>query len=182
MGEEQTSPGPGAAPTAPGSGPTEANGQTPARGGRWRWIALFVLVTLSLAASVVAIGWVAWIVADPEQWLSEIQGPQGEQGPTGEAGAPGTPGEPGTQGEQGPPGEPGTSADVETLNVLTERLADVETELASNDLGLEAQRLSTRVDRLQSQLVELCDRLRDSFIAVEEVCPAGVPAGTTGEG
>ncbi len=161
--------------------PVELEGETapPEASRKWRWRLVFALLVLSLAASAVAIGWVAWVVADPDYWFGQVQGPQGEQGP---AGTPGEQGEPGTPGEVGPPGEPGVSADDETLNRLTDRLAEVETELASNDLGLEAQRLSTRVDRLQNQIVDLCDQLRDSFLALEEVCPEGEPAAATGGG
>lgn len=148
---------------------------------RRRWVTglLVALLALNLAASAVAIGWVAWIVADQPRWLDEIQGPAGEQGVPGE---PGPQGETGPRGEQGPVGEPGTSADVDTLNLLTERLAAVETDLASNDLGLEAERLSTQVEQLQTQLTDLCDRLRDSFLPVDDACPAGEPATPTGEG
>lgn len=145
----------------------------PQRGKRWRTFAIASLLILSLATSAVAIGWVAWIVADPEYWLDEIQGPQGEQGPPGEPGAPGAPG---LQGETGAQGEEGASADVDTLNLLAERLAEVETALASNDLGLEAERLSTRLERIQTNLTDLCDRLRENSLPVDDVCPEGQPA------
>jgi hypothetical protein len=152
---------------------------SPQRGKRWRTFALASLLVLSLATSTVAIGWVAWIVADPEYWLGEIQGPQGEQGPPGE---PGTPGEPGLQGEPGAQGGEGASADADTLNLLAERLAEVETALASNDLGLEAERLSTQLERIQTNLTDLCDRLRDSSLPVDDVCPEGQPAPAPDDG
>ena len=151
---------------------------TPQPPKRRRWLTglLILLLALNLAASAVAIGWIAWIVADQPRWLDEIQGPPGTPGATGEQGPQG---ETGPQGEQGPAGElgvPGTSADVDTLNLLAERLASVETDLSSNDLGLEAQRLSTRLEQLETQVVTLCDRLRDNFQPVDDVCPPGEPA------
>lgn len=164
VGEAAVAP---AALTAPVSAP-------PKRRRRWVTGLMIGLLALNLAASAVAIGWIAWIVADQPRWLDEIQGPAGVQGVSGEQGPQGSVG---PQGEQGPTGEPGTSADVETLNLLAERLAAVETDLASNDLGLEAQRLSTQLEQLETQVVDLCDRLRDNFQPVGDVCPAGEPAG-----
>ena len=150
--------------------------EPPRRQRRWVTGLLIGLLVLNLAASVVAIGWVAWLVSDEPRWLDVGQGPQGETGPEGEQGPQGETGPQGEQGPPGEPGEPGTPADNETLSLLAERLAAVETELAANDLGLEAQRLSTQVERLQTQVVDLCDRLRDSFLPVDDVCPPGEPA------
>jgi len=176
-----TDPKPGGTNGAQGDDPAAASptvtapvSEPPRRRRRWLAGLLIGLLALNLAASAVAIGWIAWIVADQPRWLDEIQGPQGEQGVTGEQGPQG---DVGPQGEQGPVGEAGTSADVETLNLLAERLASVETELASNDPGLETQRLSTRLEQLEIQVVDLCDRLRDNFQPVDDVCPAGEPAG-----
>ena len=150
--------------------------QPPKRRRRWLTGLLILLLALNLAASAVAIGWIAWIVADQPRWLDEIQGPPGTAGATGEQGPQGETGPQGEQGPAGEPGVPGTSADVDTLNLLAERLAAVETDLSSNDLGLEAQRLSTRLERLETQVVTLCDRLRDNFQPVDDVCPPGEPA------
>ena len=141
---------------------------------RWRRHVLIGLLALNLLASAIAIGWIAWIVADQARWLDEVKGPPGEQGLVGEQGQQGIVG---LQGEQGQTGEPGSSADADTLNRLAERLAELETDLASNDLGLEAERLSTRLEQLETQVVDLCDSLRDSFVSVSDACPAGSPAG-----
>ena len=97
-----------------GNGAAEARTTAPVHDAppnrRRRWLAplLVGLLALNLAASAVAIGWVAWIVADQPRWLDEIQGPQGEPGITGVQGPQGDVGQQGLQGPVGTPGTPGS--------------------------------------------------------------------------
>ena len=60
---------------APPGAPVGASAP-PKRRRRWMIHLLVGLLAVNLAASVVAIGWIAWIVAGQPRWLDEIQGPR----------------------------------------------------------------------------------------------------------
>lgn len=135
------------------------------------WV--IALLITSLALSAIAVGWVAWIVVEPRTWLDEIAGPQGPVGETGPIGPVGPPGPTGPTGQPGADGSDGADAespDAETLKLLADRLATLETTLASNDPVLETERLRRRVERLEFQLERFCQSLRPSFSSLIEAC------------
>ena len=62
---------------------------------------LSVGLGVTALVAVLAIGWLAWIAADPEYWFPDAyaeQGPRGDEGPQGDRGP---------RGRAGPVGEPG---------------------------------------------------------------------------
>ena len=141
------------------------------------WV--IALLITSVALSAVAIGWVAWIVVEPKTWLDEIAGPRGPQGEMGTTGPTGPEGPAGPIGEQGAAGTNGTdgrggadaeSPDAETLRLLADRLAALETSLASDDPVLQNERLRRRVERLEFQLARFCESLQPSFFSLAEAC------------
>ena len=95
-------------------------------------------VTISLALSAVAIGWLSWIVADPEYWFPEAyaeKGPQGDPGPRGPV------------GPSGPPGPVGPDAE-DAFSALDGQLTDVTSE----------------VEDLRSELDELCSAISSAYL------------------
>jgi hypothetical protein len=125
------------------------------------------MLTVSILLSLVAIGWIGWVVFAPQTWIGEVSGPEGPAGPRGETGPQGPPGE---QGEQG---LPGTSADTQTLELLSQRVASLENQLNTPARGqLETQRLQARIERLENRLRDVCDELRLSNPGgFSEACP-----------
>lgn len=90
---------------------------------------LAVVLTASVVLNLAAIGWVAWIVADPSYWFpGAYETPKA--GPTGETGRSGARGPAGPRGPRGFPGAAGESADefeIEQLRSdLDEATAQVE--------------------------------------------------------
>jgi hypothetical protein len=69
---------------------------------------LIASLTLNLMLSLVALGWLAWVVVDPVYWLGRPE--QGQRGEQGVAGLPGPEGPPGERGPRGPAGRPAISA------------------------------------------------------------------------
>jgi hypothetical protein len=128
------------------------------------------MLTVNVLLSLVAIGWVAWIVFEPETWIGELAGPEGPPGPKGDPGPQGPPGEPGAQGE---PGTPGSSLDTQTLDLLSQRVGALENQLNAPDRGqLGTQRLQARIERLENRLREVCGQLRLSNPGgFSEACP-----------
>ena len=70
----------------------------------------------------------------------------------------------------GADGADAESPDAETLKLLADRLATLETSFASTDPVLENERLRRRIERLEFQLTQLCQSLQPSFSSLVEAC------------
>jgi hypothetical protein len=109
--------------------------------------AIVALLVANLILSVIALGWLAWLSADPQYWFPDAyaqQGPRGEQGPRGAV------------GPEGPAGPVGPDA-VDAIDVLSSRLDDLESESGASDLQFTVDDLGSRVDDLESAVNEtLC--------------------------
>lgn len=121
---------------------------------------LTILLAANLVLTLLTLGWLAWIVAEPRYWFANAydeprpmvgsRGPQGPQGARGPRGPRGFPGQPGVDGRDGLDGE--EYDDTE----LRDEIANV----AST-----ADDVVARLDDLEARLDELCDHdlLYDSF-------------------
>jgi hypothetical protein len=97
-----------------------------------------VVLAISLALNVAAIGWLSWIVADPQYWFPDAYaetGEQGEQGPRGPVGPP------------GPPGPVGPDAE-DAFSALDEQLVS----------------LTSDVEELRSEFDDLCSAIGSAYI------------------
>jgi hypothetical protein len=106
---------------------------------------LIALLAVSLALNVAALGWLAWIVADPHYWFPDAyaeKGEQGDRGPRGPAGPP------------GPPGPVGPDAE-EAVSALDGELTD---------LSSEVDRLRTELDALSTAFDDLCSAIGSAYI------------------
>ena len=99
---------------------------------------LVAVLAVSLAANVLAIGRLSWIVADPQYWFPGAyaeKGERGERGPRGPIGPP------------GPPGPVGPDAEA-AVSELEGQLTDVSSEL----------------ETLRSEFDELCSAIGTAYI------------------
>lgn len=101
--------------------------------------AIGVLLCANLVVSLLALGWLTWIVLEPRYWFEKayeeptpIVGPRGPQGPRG---APGEAGSDGLGGPPGPPGRPGVDGE---------------------DLSFEVEELQSQVSDLEFRVEEIC--------------------------
>jgi hypothetical protein len=99
---------------------------------------LVTLLTISLVLNVAAIGWLGWIVADPQYWFPDAyaeKGQQGDRGPRGPVGPP------------GPPGPVGPDAE-DAFSALDGQLTD----------------LTSEVEDLRSEFDDLCSAISSAYI------------------
>ena len=105
--------------------------------------AIVALLVANLILSVIALGWLAWITADPQYWFPSAyaqQGPRGEQGPRGPVGP---------EGPEGPVGPDAASAIDELsfgLDDVSSRLDDLESGVGSSDLQITVDELQSAVN------------------------------------
>jgi hypothetical protein len=109
---------------------------------------LIVAVVASLALNVVALGWLAWIVADPSYWFPGAYAERGDRGPAGPLGPRGPVGPP---GPVGPDAEDAVSSLSTDLEDLSARVDDLESGGGTSDLQSEIDDLSTTVESICSE-------------------------------
>jgi hypothetical protein len=126
---------------------------------RLRYLSVGLGLTALLA--VFAIGWLAWIAADPRYWFPEAfaeQGPRGDVGPRGERGPRGPIG---LRGEGGPGVEDAQSTADEALARVDEAQTQID-DLSSrvdNLEGVDIYDVERRLSEVESRVDEACDQL-----------------------
>jgi hypothetical protein len=128
--------------------------------------AVLALIAFNLFASLVALGWLAWISASPRYWFPQAyaqKGDRGDQGPRGQ------------QGPAGPPGPVGPDAQS-AIDDLDVRLSDLEGSVETlqsdlSDLQDESgfSTLETDVQDTTTKLNDLCDAFANYSGALEEI-------------
>lgn len=125
--------------------------------------ALIASLAANAVLTIALIGWVTWIVLEPQYWFA---GAYAEKGPTGDAGPRGD------RGPLGPPGPVGPDAE-DAIAALDSRLTDIESnfedlETALGDAGFTADDVATRLDALEAFQSGICDAFGYSYYPVTE--------------
>jgi peptidoglycan hydrolase CwlO-like protein len=106
---------------------------------------LVAVLVVSLAVNAAAIGWLSWIVADPEYWFPGAYAEKGQRGDRGPRGP---------VGPAGPPGPVGPDAE-DAFSTLDGQLSDVTSEVED---------LTSEVEDLRSELDELCSAISSAYV------------------
>ena len=117
-----------------------------------RWLTAIAVTNLLL--SFMALGWLAWIVVDPQYWFPSAYA---AKGPTGDRGARGPRGPVGPPGPVGPDAADAVDALQSKVSQLGFRVDDLETATSSTEL-------QSQVDGLESTISELCDAISLNYI------------------
>jgi hypothetical protein len=110
---------------------------------------LTILLVANLVLTLLTLGWLGWIVAEPRYWFANAYDePRPMTGPTGPRGPQGARGR---QGRPGPPGSPGIDA------VQAEEYDDTELRDEIENVASTADDMGARLDELEVRLDDLCD-------------------------
>jgi hypothetical protein len=99
--------------------------------------------------TLTALGWLAWLTVEPQDWFPDAFAEKGERGAPGPRGGRGPRGAIGPQGPVGP--------------TVEEAIGHLESRLEELELGISATDLQTSIDEIQSELQDVSDK-------VENVC------------
>ena len=118
--------------------------------GRLFAAALIVNALLSLTA----LGWLAWITAEPSYWFPDAfaeKGERGDRGPTGKRGP---------RGAVGPRGPAGPTVE-EALEEVNSRISNLETDLVSLEAGISTSELQNQIDEIESSVQDVSDKMEN---------------------
>jgi hypothetical protein len=110
---------------------------------------LVAALAASLLLNLAALGWLAWVVAEPAYWFPDAFAEKGEKGDRG------PPGQRGPRGAVGPPGPVGPSVE-DVVSDLELRIEELESGASTTDL--------------QAQMDEVASDLQDVVDRVENIC------------
>lgn len=115
----------------------------------------------NIALTLVALGWLAWIAADPTYWFPGAYAEKGERGEMGPRGP---------EGPEGPPGPVGPDAETaiadlqSSLDELDSRLGELEAGEGTSELQSAIDEVRSTADDVTSKVEAVCDALFASDI------------------
>lgn len=107
---------------------------------------LVAALVANIALSLTALGWLAWIAADPPHWFPGAYAEKGERGDRGPRGP---------VGPEGPAGPIGPDA-ADAVDELSFRVDDLEASLGDVDVSAE-------VEQLRSDIDDLCNAIDSAY-------------------
>jgi hypothetical protein len=118
--------------------------------------ALLVLLILNLAATLTALGWLAWISASPRYWFPDAYAQKGDRG---------DPGPRGPRGRIGPQGPLGDTAEGAVAD-LDSRVTDLEDSVGTLQSDLDDLQNESGVSTLESDVQDATTKLDDICTAL----------------